>query len=113
MYNYDPTRISKYWPDVARIEIKAKQTYVSAFEKTEREMSSRHMPDFSANFHFKCINGDCTAEYFDLSNVVSSMAAHHETERTGKLECIGREAKDHPLNRCPCELDYEIRIEYK
>lgn len=113
MFNYDPTRISKYWPNVAKIEIKAKQTYVSAFGRSEREMSSRHLPDFAANFQFKCINRDCTMEYFDLFNEVSTAVASHKTKSIGTLECLGKEADDHLLNKCPCTLDYEINIEYK
>lgn len=113
MFNYDPTKISKYWPNVAKITIRAKQTYVSAFGRSEKEQTSTHLPDFSADFHFKCINGDCTMEYFDLGNVVSNMIAHHETLATGTLECLGKEAIDHPLNRCPCILDYDIKIDYK
>lgn len=112
MFNYDPTKISKYWPQVAKIEIKAKQTYVSAFGKFEQELTSSHLPDFAANFMFRCINKDCTMEYFDLYSAVSMAIAQHKDHAAGTLECLGKEAEDHPLNMCPCKLDYEIKIEY-
>lgn len=113
MLIYTDILISKLWPHVAKIVIHAKQTYVSAFGKFEDEKTSTHLPDFAANFHFRCINRDCTMEYFDLDSAVSNAIAHRQEHATGTLECRGKEAEDHPLNRCPCTLDYDITIEYK
>ena len=111
MYNYTKIRIQELWPDVSKIEIMAKQTYISAFGRFEDENTGTYRPDFAANFPFKCINIDCTAEYFDLYDVVSSMAVRHIEHSTGTLKCRGNEAKDHD-NSCPCKLDYEVKIEY-
>lgn len=111
MYNYTSCRISELWPCVAKIEINAKQTYTSAFGVFTDDKTGIFKPDYTANFHFKCRNNDCTAEYFDLYDVVASMVAHRQPHSTGTLWCRGHEAKDHD-NNCPCRLDYEIVIDY-
>lgn len=115
MFNYTKIRINELWPEVAKIVIQTKQIYVSAFGKFEDEkpVRSTYTPDRPANFFIRCINRDCTMKYFDLDSAVSSMIAHHQEHATGTLECQGKEAEDHPLNRCPCTLDYNITIEYK
>lgn len=104
--------IRELWPNVAKIEIRAKQTYRSAFGVFTDDETGVYKPDFVANFPFKCVNNDCTMEYFYLNGEVANMAAHHVEHATGKLDCRGNEADDHD-NRCPCELEYDIRIEYK
>ena len=113
MINYTDTLISELWPQVARIEINTKQTYRHAFGVEIGEYSLVLTPDRPANFPFRCVNDDCTAQYFDLYSQVAGMVAHHQEHAAGTLECRGKEAKDHPLNRCPCTLDYDITIEYR
>lgn len=112
MYNYTDTLISKSWEHVAKIEISTSQVYRSAFGVQTDVRSEILTPDRPANFQVKCINNDCTFEYFDLFDKVAGMAVHRIEKATGTLRCKGKEAKDHD-NSCPCELDYEINIEYK
>ena len=116
MFNYTSQMIGELWPNVTEIRIETHQVYRSAFGVlTDGEHGTHGLfkPDSTANFHFKCINRDCTMEFFDLHNAVSSTIEHHQEHVTGTLECRGKEAKDHPLNRCPCTLDYDITIEYR
>ena len=112
MYNYTDTLISELWGHVAKIEISTSQVYRSAFGVQTDERSQILTPDRPANFPVKCINNDCTFEYFDLYDQVADMVEQHCEQSAGTLHCKGKEAKDHD-NSCPCELDYEINIEYK
>lgn len=112
MYNYTDILISKFWPKVEKIEIRTKQTYRSAFGVFTKEQTGHYKPDFAANFPFRCINIDCTSKDFDLFNQVSSAIAQHKEVSSGTLKCEGREAEDHN-HSCPCELEYEITIEYQ
>lgn len=112
MYDYTNTKICELWPHVVKIEIKAKKAYRSALNVHEREEKAVYAPEFSANFLFRCMNDDCTEEYFNLYGKVSSMVAHHEEYAKGTLSCEGNEAKDHS-NSCPCVLEYEINILYE
>lgn len=105
------TKISDLWPQVARITIKAVQEYRSAFGMFHDNQTATYTPERPAEFLVKCVNNDCTAEYFDLFLVVAGMPHKRETYKTGTLECRGNEARDHN-NSCPCKLEYEVTIEY-
>ncbi len=70
-------------------------------------------PNSKANFIFECLNGECTSFYFDLKNVIYTMARECEKFVEGSLNCEGSEAPDHIYQKCTGILTYKISIEYK
>ncbi len=104
-------RISNLWPTVKRIEIEYKISYPCS-ATNETMVAQGHaifQPDFLPEFHFDCINEDCTGRGFELYSVVSSMIANKETSRSGRMECKGNESWKYS-HACPSWIEYQVRI---
>lgn len=106
-------RISELFPNVSKIAIAYKRTYISAMGKQEDEniIVANYQPSFVSEFIISCLNNDCTEREFDLYSEVSLMIAHNEAKKNGTMLCNGNEASDHK-HSCPCRLEYEITITY-
>lgn len=104
-------RITDLWPKVKNITIKYKITYpCSATNETMIQQGTAiYKPDFLPEFHFDCINEECTGHGFELYSVVSRMIAHCEVYRSGKMECRGSESRKHPHN-CPSWIEYQVLV---
>lgn len=64
-------------------------------------------------FLLYCLNRECTSIGFNLWGVISSAIMNHETEVSGTMRCQGKEAPDHPEQRCDGHLKYSIKISYR
>lgn len=96
-------KMSEVWPQVASIEITAKEAYRHAFgEPFVKEYTLGYGQDSIAEFAIPCLNDDCTGRGFSLYGTVAGMVAHHKASEKGTLLCDGKEARDHGDNRCPC-----------
>ena len=106
-------KISELFPNVLKITIAYKRTYISAIEKyaDENTLEANYQPSFASEFNIACLNIDCTNRDFDLYSEVSTMIANNREKKEGTMLCNGNEARDHN-NSCPCRLDYEITITY-
>lgn len=80
---------------------------------TPEPKTYKRKSDDYAYFKFDCPFIECIDGGYDLDLVVYSMMENHETEKEGMLKCQGwQDAERINKNRCLCELDYKIMIEY-
>lgn len=107
-------KISELFPNVSKITLAYKRTYISAMgrQADKKMLKANYQPSFVSEFNIACLNIDCTGRGFDLYSEVSSLIAHNEAKKIGTMSCNGNEARDHK-HSCPCRLDYEITITYK
>lgn len=99
------------WKGVAEVRISAVQCYTSAIcGRIVKESNPVYRPPFPEAFFFACANNDCTGHGFDLWLRVADAVANGGF-CSGSVDCDGHEAWRHS-NRCPCRLDYEIRVTY-
>lgn len=105
-------RIFDLWPKVKKIEIEYKIIYpCSVTNETKVEQGTAiYKPDFLAEFHFDCINEECTGRGFDLYSIVSQMVAHNEVVWSGTMECKGMETRKYN-HACPSFIDVTIRVD--
>lgn len=107
-------RIKEIFPNINTVEIEYARTYITPFGDLSDKQSFKFIKNHNASCEFlvECRNDDCTQQYFDLEPIISFMAAHNTISKKGVVFCDGNEARDH-YNKCRCELNYKITIEYK
>ena len=70
-------------------------------------------PSQSAYFFFDCPYYECVDGGHDLTSIVEKMNDECIKEQTGRLVCQGWQDKNRiNKNRCLCELNYKIIIDY-
>ena len=106
-------RIEETFPNIERIEIGYNRTHPTAFGPNNVEETMVLKPNFEAFFILPCLNRECSSVGFDLSNDIFDMYRAHQKEKTGRMNCCGQEAPDHPEQSCSGTLEYTIKIEYK
>lgn len=112
--------IKERYPSVEKITVKYCQKYGCFSSSPEPPNHSvvldkvmEKTPESNAQFWFECINHECTEVMYNMNKVVEDMLRHKESSRSGKIECKGKTAPDHPYQRCGAALYYEIEIVFK
>lgn len=106
-------RIEEKFPNIERIEIDYIRTHHTAFGPNNVKEAMVLKPTFEAFFIIPCLNRECSSVGFDLSNDIFDMYRAHQKEKTGRMNCCGQEAPDHPEQNCSGTIEYIIKIEYK
>lgn len=106
-------KIEKVFSEVERIEIFYLNEHKCIFGNTAKKGSLTYTPQSEDVFVIDCLNPECTSFGYDLRNEIRTMICEHKTELTGKQNCEGQEAHDHPEQRCGGSLKYTIKIIYK
>lgn len=109
----DARKIEKVFPDVERIEILYLNEHKCIFGNTKKEDKLTLTPQSEDIFVIDCLNSECTSFGYDLKNDIRTMISEHKTELTGKRNCEGQEAHDHPEQSCGGSLNYTIKVIYK
>ena len=110
---YDERLVSAVFPNIENIVIEYEVIHKSIFGVLNENKIITLSPNSQANFIIKCLNGECTSGYFDLKNVISTMACEKLSTSEGTLDCKGSEAPDHLYQSCSGTLTYKISIAYK
>jgi hypothetical protein len=110
---YDERRVSAVFPNIEKIVIEYEVIHKSILGDPNQPNTLTYSPNSQANFIIECLNGECTFGYFDLKNVISTMACEKLSTSEGTLDCKGSEAPDHPYQSCSGTLIYKINITYK
>ena len=106
-------RVDQMYPNVAAIDIQYVLDHTSFAGKSHEERIWHVTPQSEIAFVIGCLNRECTSIGFDLRNVISSAIHSRQVEVSGKIDCEGKEAPDHPEQSCDGKLQYSIRIIYR
>lgn len=106
-------RVEQLYPQVEKIEIHYVREHTSFAGQSHDERTWLVTPQDEFCFVISCLNRECTTIGFDLGSIISSAIHVHQFEITGKMDCEGQEAPDHPEQSCCGSLLYTIRILYK
>lgn len=109
---YDVRTISAVFPNIEKIVIEYEVIHKSVFGNQKETHTLTYSSNSQANFIIECLNDECTSGYFDLKNVISTMACEKLSTSEGILDCKGSEAPDHIRQSCSGTLTYNVNVAY-
>ena len=105
--------IYEAYPQIEKIEIiysRSHNSFAGPNPENDKEYTWVVTPQQEDFFLLECLNRECTSIGYNLGNVISTTIRNQMTEVSGEMRCQGKEAPDHPEQRCSGTLHYTIKI---